>query len=660
MSPWTDSVLTRYSKRSKRWDIDRLVGGPAMPAPAKGGRYVRFGSFEVDLKLRELRMDGRKVKLQDQPYRILAILLEQPGELVTREELRRRLWPAGTFVDFEHSVNTAVKKLRQALGDDPENPHYIETSPRHGYRFIAPVAPAYDPRADSAIRDRRYSTRRVALGITVLVVAAVAIVVGLNVGGLRDRLMPLVGASVSRPSVPAPKIESLAVLPLANLSGDPEQEYFADGMTDALIAELGQIASLRVISRTSVMQYKGVKRPLPQIAKELNVDALIEGSVLRAGERVRVTAQLIGAAPERHLWARNYERDLRDVLTLQGEVARAIADEIRANVTPDVQTRLARSRPVDPEAHELYLKGIRLRSAARDIEAWSRVKDFFQQAIGTHPSYAPAYAALASWYNNAGEDNYLPRAEAFSKAKALALRTLAADHNLAEAHVALAFALMYLDWDWAAADRESRRALELNPNSTQVLLRRSFYLSLMGRAGEAVREVKRALELDPLRPDPYFPLAFAYYWGHQYDQALEALRMGQEINPKWDPPWVRGWALREKGKHAAAIAVFETMESRPGPWGHLGNTYARAGKRAEAQQMILKLKEGIQRGKKGTYEIALIYAGLGEKDQAFEWLEEAYEAHDTGMCFLKVDPPLDPLRSDPRFQDLLRRMNFPP
>jgi TolB-like protein/Flp pilus assembly protein TadD len=481
--------------------------------------------------------------------------------------------------------------------------------------------------------------------VIVLLVAVIA----LNVAGLRDRFWP--------PTPSVPKIESIAVLPLANLSGDPAQEYFADGMTEELIATLGKLSALRVISRTSAMQYKGARKPLPQIAKELNVDAVIEGSVLRVGDRVRITAQLIQASTDKHLWAETYDRDLRDVLALQSEVAQAITREIRTTLTPQEQTRLAGTRPVNPEAYELYLKGIRARSAASDIEPSLRAKELFQQAIEKDPTYAPAYAALARHYNDSSEAGHVPYAEASSKAKALALRALAIDDSLAEAHAAVAYAALYLDWDWLAANRESQRALELNPNSAEARGFRSFYLSLVGQTEEAIREAKRAVELDPLTPSWY--LQSVYYFDRQYDQVLEAVRMFQEINPKWDDPWDRAAALCEKGKYGEAIAVFKSIQG-PHAWGHLGNAYARLGKRTEAQEMIPKLKERVQKDKIGTYEIALVYAGLGEKDQAFEWLEKAYQVRDKGMCYLKVDPPLDPLRSDPRFQDFLRRMNFPP
>ena len=518
-------------------------------------------------------------------------------------------------------------------------------------RAVAPVSP---PARVAAMRT--WPLQRLALAGLALI-ALVAVLAALNVAGLRDRISTAVGAGRA---VPVPQIQSIAVLPLENLSGDPEQEYFADGMTEALIAELGQIGSLRVISRTSVMQYKGVKRPLPQIARELNVDALVEGSVLRSGDRVRITAQLIGAVPERHLWARNYERDLRDVLTLQSEVARAIADEVKANVTPEVHARLARARPVDPQAHELYLKANYYLNPSGTRDDLEKALENFQQAIHKDPNFARAYLGVASVYAGLGAMVFLPSAEAYAKEKAFARKALALDDSLPEAHVALSDALWYGDWDWAGAERELKRALELNPNSDSAHEQYTYYLSLLGRPEEAIAEAKRAVEINPLSPGGYITLGWAYLLDRRYDQALEQYRNARQLSPS--PVDNYAWPYVEKGMYKEAIAEFLKYPgclSAPACSGHLANAYARAGQKAEAQKILHRLIEQSKQ-KTGTYEVALVYAGLGDKDRAFEWLGKAYKIRDKGMLFLKVDPPLDPLRSEPRFQDLLRRMNFPP
>jgi len=485
--------------------------------------------------------------------------------------------------------------------------------------------------------------------------------VGLNVGGLRDRVLTAVGA---RHGVPLARIESLAVLPLANLSGDPEQDYFADGMTDALIAELGQIGALRVISRTSAMRYKKSDKPLPQIAKELNVDAVIEGSVLRSGDRVRVTAQLIGAVPERHLWARNYERDLRDVLSLQGEIARTIADEVKANVTPDVQARLATARPVNPEAHELCLKGRYLLDRP-ELEVRMKALTYFQQAIEKDPGYAMAYLGLASYYDLLVSRGEMRGKEAREKAMAAVLKALEISPSLAEAHASLGSIKHWYDWDWAGAESEFKRALELNPNCADAHSEYADYLINMGRPEEAFAEVGRAQQIDPRWPRMDGRL-YHYYWEErEYDKALELGRKKLELEPN-DPSshaWV-GWPLVQKRRYAEAISEFERVVSlAPQDLYYkpcLGRVYAEGGRKQEARKIVQELEERYRRRYMRPYLIALIYMGLRENDKAFEWLERAYEDRDTHLANVKVDPWLDPLHSDPRYQELLRRMNFPP
>ena len=482
-----------------------------------------------------------------------------------------------------------------------------------------------------------------------------AVILGLNIGGLRDRLL--------RRAVPAPKIESLAVLPLENLSHDPEQEYFADGMTDALIAELGQIGSLRVISRTSVMRYKGTRPQggIREIAQQLNVDAVVEGSILRAGDRVRITAQLIGAVPERHLWARNYERDLRDVLSLQGEVARAIADEIKANVTPDVQARLARARPVNPEALNLYLRGLHAGQPGTR-EGLTASVAYFRQAIEQDPAFGLAYVALANTYTDLPYKGEFSRHEGYARAKPLLQKALEIDDNMAEAHLAQAYILDIYDWEWGNAEREYKRVIELNPNLPGAHIDYAAYLLRMGRTAEGVNEANRAIEIDPLFALRGFRVAFLYWLARDYDQAIQEARRELELDPKdVAAHWILGACYAQKGRHAEAIAEFLKGDMNSFAFqGHLGYAYAAAGKRAEALRIIDWAKEHARTGAEGAYELGLIYAELGEKDLAFQWLNTAYESRSVGMPFLKVDPPLDKIRSDPRFQDLLRRMNFPP
>jgi TolB-like protein/DNA-binding winged helix-turn-helix (wHTH) protein/Tfp pilus assembly protein PilF len=648
-------------------------------------RQLRFSVFEVDLRTGELRKQGLKVKLHGQPFQILAMLLERPGELVTREEIREKLWPGDTFIDFEHSVNSSIKRLREALGDDPAAPRFIETLPRHGYRFIAPVEPHHPltpsserrgANADSppasgggqgvvavgAIHEsplRRHWVAAVAGGF---VAAVVAVLLALNAAGLGDRLLTALGA---RRAVPAPRIESIAVLPLENLSRDPEQEYFADGMTEELITNLGKISALRVISRTSVMQYKGTKKPLPQIARELNVDAVVEGTVQRSGDRVRITANLLHASTDRHLWAETYERDLRDVLTLQSEVARAIADEIKARVQPQEQARLATARPVNPEAHRLYLLG-RFYWNKRTEEGLKNALDHFQRAVETDPTYAPAYAGLADSYLQLANSGFRPPNEFMPRAKAVAQKALDIDESLGEAHTTLAEAHKDYDWDWPACEKEFKRAIELNPNYATAHMWYAEYLSLTRRHAEAIAEAQRAQQLDPLSPVIRVVLAIygGYFYARQYDEAIRTLRDAVSLFPEYPQPyWCLVAVYEAKGMYQEAIAAYQKAESlsgaSPAEVAALGQAYAKGGMRGYYLWKIEKLREKSKHDYVRPVDLAYLYAGLGEKDQAFSYLENAYQDRDWMLNLLQIEPAFDPLRSDSRFQDLLRRMNFP-
>src|SRR5215471_1390967 len=504
-----------------------------VPGPAPS---VRFGAFEADLRSGELRKHGRRIKLQDQPFQVLALLLERPGEVVTREELRQKLWPADTFVDFDVGLNTAIKRLRDALSDTAESPRYVETLPRRGYRLIAqvdgwaaataPSSPAQIPTdrptrgaitalVDAVLEAHRARTRW-RVGAVVAGATALALVVVLfGARGLRQR--------VQGKTIP-PKIQSLAVLPLENLSGDPGQEYFVDGLTDALITDLAQIGSLKVISRTSTMRYKGTRKPLPEVAKELGVEGIVEGTVIRSGDRVRVDAQLIEASTDRHFWARTYERSLGDVIALQNEVARAITNEIQMKLTPQEQARLLRTERVDPQDYELYLKG-RYFWNKRTEAAVQKGIDCFQQAIQRDPNYALAYAGMAEAY--AVHFDLSPE-ERYARSKAAALTALQMDETLAEAHNALADSLFMYDWDWAGAEKEFQRAIALNPNYAQAHQWYGQLLRVMGRQGWAA-EVKRAHELDPLN------LGVGggawYIESGQYDLAIEYMRTRLDLDP---------------------------------------------------------------------------------------------------------------------------------
>jgi len=475
---------------------------------------IHFGVFQVNLHTGELRKNGSKIRLEGQPFQILALLLERPGELVTREELEQKLWAPGTFVDFEHSINAAVKRLREVLGDSADSPHFIETLPRRGYRFIYPVNGAA---AAAATRPpvTWWRERRV-VGLLAL---AVSLVAGLaaNVGGLRDRLLgqPLAGA-----------ITSIAVLPLENLTGDPDQEYFVDGIHDELVTQMAQIGSLKVISRTSVLRYKHEKRPLPQIARELGVDGIMEGAVWRVGDRIRVSAQLIAVPTDRHLWAQSYVRDPRDVPSLPSEVARAVAMDLKIKLTPQEQARLGSAGPVDSAVFKAYLKGgYYERKLTR--EGLDQAMGFYRQAIDLDPTYAPSYRGLANCYWWVGLSLHRPPREAFPKARAAALKALELDDTLASAHLTLGHIKFVSDWDWEGAEREFQRAHELDPSWPGD----DLSLILTGRFDEGVAVARRTLERDPLSLAANIFLGWSYYFAGRHDESIAQLKKTIELDP---------------------------------------------------------------------------------------------------------------------------------
>jgi len=480
------------------------------------------------------------------------------------------------------------------------------------------------------------------------IVVLLTVVVGLNIGRWREQLLG--GVSPGR-------IESLAVLPLENLSGDPEQEYFADGMTEALIANLGKIGALQVRSRTSIMQYKDVKKPLPEIARELNVDAVVEGSVVRVGEQVRITAQLIHAPTDTHLWVDSYERDLRDVLALQSEVARAIARQIEITVTPDQETRLAARRPVNPETYEAYLKGM-FHLNKFTPEGTEKGLDYLRQAIEKDPADPLAYAGLARGYSIVGHGP-APSPEALPRAKAAALKALELDETLAEAHAVLAEVKLYYDWDWAGAEQGFQHALELNANLATAHAHYAWYLVLLGRLDEALTEMKRAQELDPLAPIYSAWLGQQYWYAGQYDEAIDEARKSLELDSDFAVGlYALGSIYAAKGMYEEAIVAHQKAGAVDPDLGWLlGHTYAMAGRRDEALNVLAELGEEYQQ--RNAWGVAEIYAALGEKDEALRWLEAAYEYRHNWIPWMGRNPNYEPLRDDPRFGDLLRRMNLP-
>jgi TolB-like protein/DNA-binding winged helix-turn-helix (wHTH) protein/Flp pilus assembly protein TadD len=639
-----------------------------MSKPTLTSRTIHFENFEFDFRSSELREHGRKVKVQGQPVQILAMLLEQPGELVTRDELKNRLWPGDTFVDFEHSLNAAVKRLRQALHDSAENPRCVETLARRGYRFIAEVAVAdgarlnvresatddvltADDRAQPEAAERTAVVKHPPLplawkisGLALLVILTIVVV-----WILRSR------------SVPSPTIRSLAVLPLESLSSDPSQEYFADGMTDELITDLGQISALRVISRTSIMQYKGVRKPLPQIARELNVDAVVEGTVLRSGDQVRITAQLIQASDDRHLWSHSYEGELRDALGLQNKVASAIAEQIQINLQPKEQIALTNEKAVNPEAYEAYLKG-RYFWNKRTDDGLRKGIDYFNQAIEKDPTYARAYTGLADSYALLGDWEYggMAPKEAFPKAEAAATKALQLDDTLGEAHTSLAFCLDLYDWNWDSAEAEFKRAIELNPGYATAHHWYSWHLAELGRKDEAIAEMRQAASLDPLSLIISADLAEVLLVARRYEQSIQQSLSTIAMDPAFAVAHYQlGQAYVQNQRYSDAMVEFQKAIALSGAnttfSSNLAYVYALAGRRSEAVK-ILNDQTNRDHGFSSSAEIALIYVGLGKNDQAMTWLERAYEERFNPSILAR--PSFDPLRSDKRFQDLLHRIGL--
>jgi serine/threonine protein kinase/Flp pilus assembly protein TadD len=480
-------------------------------------------------------------------------------------------------------------------------------------------------------------------------------------------LVPIVHRlTTAAPNAPPARIESLAVLPLENFSSDPQQQYFADSMTDAIITDLAQIRALRIVSRTSAMQYKHTTKPLSQIGKELGVDAVVEGSVERVGDRVRITAQLVRAATDQHLWAQAYDRDVRDVLMLQAEVARSIASQIQVQVAPNEQARLAKARRVDPEAYDLYLKG-RYFWFKRSPDGNTKAIDYLRRAIDKDPTFAEAYSGLADCYSSLGYSFNLGLVapnEVMPKALAAARRAVELNDLSGEAHSSLAFIKLNYDWDWRGAELEFRRAIDLNPGWANGHHWYAHYLMAAGRTPEAEAESLRALALDPLSAPMMAHLGWHYFFSRQYDKALVQFQKTLEMQPDYGTVyWYRAWAYEEKGRHADALRDLHKAEEllgvNPMITGEFGRLDALSGQTDDAKRVITDLKALSKKRYVNAFEIAIIYLGLGEKDRTFEWLENAYRERSDVLVYLKVDPRLDAIRSDPRFADLVRRIGIP-
>lgn len=650
----------------------------ALTAGTKMWGIARFGLYTADLHAAELKKGQDRVPLQNLPFRILAILLREPGSVVTREELRQELWPADTFVDFERGISTAVSKLRESLGDSAANPRFIQTVGRRGYRFIAPVSlagvagqqergwtsaggtngaagavavrlPSHAFPETTVLSDRPGRDRRlVSLLVAILFVGAIAIT--FTLWSEKDR------AAGQR------EIRSIAVLPLENLSGDPQQEYLSDGMTDAITTVLAQIPDLRVISRTTSMHYKHTQKTTPEIARELGVDALVEGSVIRSGNQLRLNVQLIQTNNDRHLWANSYDRELANVLILQGELAREIAGQIRPRLSPEQEQRFTQQRQVDPETYMLYLQG-RFYWHQRKEESLTKAIGYFEQAMARDPDFAPAYAGLA--------DSYLvlpffaPAATEpfYAKAHDAAAKALALDARLAEAHNSEAYVRIYRDWDFQGAEQEFQKALAINPNYATAHQWYAELLSLQGRHKEAIAQITRALELDSQSAVGHHQAGQIFRATRQYSRAMTEYERSLQLDPQFFQNDFAIYRLyRDTGQHDKAIEAGERHAA------HVNQRYEKAFARAarvyRAQGWEAFLKQSARTWEATGCPVARYYealdsAALGDFDTTMQILEREYRQHNPMVLNARTDPELDGLRSDPRFQSFLRKVGLP-
>jgi len=623
------------------------MGNKPQPAP------LRFDLFGVDPTSGELRRQGRKVKLHDKSFQVLLALLEQPGEVVTRQELQQRLWPEDTYVEFDNNLNNAVSRLREALGESAESPRFIETLPRRGYRFVAPVETVAELPVESAEQPAvaaappavtRWWLWPLFAGIAAAVLLAALAYWGWHIDG-----QPL---------------DSIAVLPFVsgNAADNSLDEYLAFGITEALTAELCKIGSLKVISQTSAMQYKSARKSLPDIARELGVDAVVEGSVVRDGNEIRVTVQLIEAATDTHLWAETYQRELRGILNMQTEIARAIAREIHVTLTAGEQAALNTNRAVNPAAHEAYLRG-RYFWRKQTEEGIRKALPYFEQAVAIDPSYAPAYAGLSDVYWDLAsgfEPDSGERRNVRGKARVAADRALELDDTLADAHTAKGYILLHFDWDLEGAEKAFRKAIALNPNDEVAHGGLGEYFLARNQPQEALKQAQRAYELSPTTLLSNRGLGSFFLYAGDYDRAIEQLQKTSEMEP--DDAVAHGnlgLAYLQKGLHKEAMGEFQKAvraSDSDSALATLAYAHAVTGDPAEALRILRPVEA---RGQTPPFVLAIAYAGLRNNDKAFAWLQKGYEERDSGLIMIRIMPQLAPLRSDPRFQGLLHRMNFP-
>jgi TolB-like protein/DNA-binding winged helix-turn-helix (wHTH) protein len=617
---------------------------------------LRFRDYQLDRDGFELCRAGHRLRLERKPMELLILLAEKQGQLVKREEIIEKIWGKDFFFDAENGINNAIRKIRLALNDNAEHPLFVETSLGKGYRFIAPVERVLEPasalakeplirQGPAAFRWRRAWV--LALGLA----AAIAAAFGFNLGGFRGRVF---ARSV-------PRVHSIVVLPLQNLSGDASQEYLVDGMTDALITDLAQISSLRVISRTSAMHYKGSHQSLPQIARELNVDAVIEGSVMRSGNRVRITAQLLDAHSDRHLWAKAYDQDIREIMSLRYDVANNIVHEIQAKLTPQESLRLSRKQQVDPEAYDDYLRGSYFWHKFTE-PGMRQAQEYFEKSVQKDPSYALGYAWLANTYGQLG-DYVGPLRDFMLKSKETSQKALQLDDNVAVAHGALGWVRWAYDWDWPGAESEFKRAIQLSPGHALCHGIYARYLDSMGRFEEAIQEHRIARELDPLDLVLIYDLGDHFVVSREYDKAIAEYRMLLDMDPNFIAAYEElAVAYKRQGMEKESISEWEQeamLAGTPKLVEGIKIAFVRGGYKSALKA---RLTYDQHRRSEGAYvsfsRFSRTYAALGEKNLALQALERAFAEREP-MAWLNVDPEWDPIRADPRFLDLVRRAGLP-
>jgi TolB-like protein/DNA-binding winged helix-turn-helix (wHTH) protein len=643
--------------------------------PTARTRGTRFGAFEVDLRSGEVHKHGIRLKLQDQPFRVLALLLEHSGDVVTREELRQKLWPADTFVDFDTGLNSAIKKLRDVLGDSAEEPRYIETLPRRGYRFIGElkngvpergveassetaVAPEFPVVASSVASDAQSASRRLPfrkilkLSLAGVICFTVLLTVALRTSAWRKSR---VGGAPAR-------VQSIAVLPLENLSGDPSQEYFADGMTDALITKLAGIRELRVISRTSTMLYKGTRKTLPEIARELNVDAVVEGTVARSKDQVKISAQLIYAPTDGHLWSASFSGSTRDVLELEDKVAVDVTAQIRDNLNLHERDGLRKSWTTNPEAYDAYLRGVYASNKQTPDDMRMAIR-YFKEAIEKDQDFAVAYARLSFAYSLLSTLSEMSSAETYQPAKLAAQKAVALDDSLDQAHTALAYVHVYYEWDWGGAEAEYKRTLQLNPNSAAAHMGYSSMLLILGRSDESLEEEHAAKTLDPLSAHTLAFSAMNSYFRREYDKGLAQAREAQSLYPgisAFHTYLSNFYAAQGRDKQSAEEILLneELGGATPERVAALKAANEFSGTRGLRLKRIELNKKAVGKESSNAYDIAIDCAAVGNTDEALFWLERAFQVRDAKIVLIGVEPIFDGLRSNPRFTRLLSQIGL--